>query len=822
MRLSLAIASLVLAGCSHSGGSFDAEYQATRNLLQSEQYDVALTRIDAVLRRAGGPTDARIRRRFRLLKAEALLAERRASDAAAVLAEKPLDSPNSTEDKARALLLQGTAAYFLAHYSEAQELLGHAAELARQAGSAGLSAEVQLRQANLDVSQGHFPDADRRLRDVIRVATDLHETSLEATATGSLGFMLMNASKYDQAIVWFERARGLHIKLGANRSMARDAGNLGFCYHRLGDYDRAQHYYEEARGGFGKTGDLFDEQILTGNTGSLLLDAGNYTAAAAAFRQAYEIAHRVQNDDWAGRWAGSLAVVETQFGDWDSAERHNNEALALERRLHSSMFEAMELCTAGRIAAGRGNVPEAERLFREAMDQTARDPRFKLDAQTDLAKLYFTTGRPGRAAAEFRAAVKSIDRLNAGLVKDDYKFGYLASLIEFYRMYVDFLMANHQPEQALMVAESSRTHVLAQRSGRPVALQSHTPEAYQQLARQAKAILLEYWLGTTESYLWVITPQQIRDYRLAPAKSIRELVESYRNLILGERNPLETGGDTGRKLYDALLAPAGKDLCPACRVIVVPDQDLYTLNFESLPAGSEKGRFWIENASVEIAPSLDYLVDVGPKPHAKAAKAALLMGDPVSSLPEFPKLEYASREISSIEASLGASSAKILEGARARPDSYAQAQPGNFEFIHFAAHASANPQSPLDSAVILSGPPDRCKLFARDVMTVPLNAELVTISACRSAGAKTYAGEGLVGFAWAFLRAGARNVIAGLWDVDDRSTAQLMAGLYAELARGSTPADALRASKLALIHGGGSYAKPYYWAAFQVYTGAAE
>jgi len=303
---------------------------------------------------------------------------------------------------------------------------------------------------------------------------------------------------------------------------------------------------------------------------------------------------------------------------------------------------------------------------------------------------------------------------------------------------------------------------------------------------------------------------------------IHELVDNYRNVVLGQRDPLQAAADTGGKLYQALLAPAGQDLCRNCHLIVVPDEDLYSLNFESLPAGSETGRFWIEQASVEIAPSLDYLIETARQHRSAAKKSALVMGDPVSSLPEFPKLEYASREISSIETSLGASSAKILEGANARPDSYAQAQPGNFEFIHFAAHASANPQSPLDSAVILSGPPDRCKLFARDVMTVPLNAELVTISACRSAGAKTYAGEGLVGFAWAFLRAGARNVIAGLWDVDDRSTAQLMAGLYAALARGSNPVDALRASKLALIHGGGSYAKPYYWAAFQVYTGAVE
>ena len=101
--------------------------------------------------------------------------------------------------------------------------------------------------------------------------------------------------------------------------------------------------------------------------------------------------------------------------------------------------------------------------------------------------------------------------------------------------------------------------------------------------------------------------------------------------------------------------------------------------------------------------------------------------------------------------------------------------------IHFTAHATANVESPLDSAVVLSGPDNGYKLYARDVAETPLRADLVTVSACRSAGERTYSGEGLVGFAWAFLRAGARNVIAGLWDVDDRSTARLMDALYGGL-----------------------------------------
>jgi CHAT domain-containing protein len=109
-------------------------------------------------------------------------------------------------------------------------------------------------------------------------------------------------------------------------------------------------------------------------------------------------------------------------------------------------------------------------------------------------------------------------------------------------------------------------------------------------------------------------------------------------------------------------------------------------------------------------------------------------------------------------------------------------------------------------------------LYARDVAARPLSADLVTVSACRSAGERAYSGEGLVGFSWAFLRAGARRVVAGLWDVDDRSTAELMDRMYGALAAGDPPARALRRAKLALIAEGGAAARPYNWGPFEMFT----
>ena len=144
--------------------------------------------------------------------------------------------------------------------------------------------------------------------------------------------------------------------------------------------------------------------------------------------------------------------------------------------------------------------------------------------------------------------------------------------------------------------------------------------------------------------------------------------------------------------------------------------------------------------------------------------------------------------------------------------------PSRFSVIHFAAHAVPNRDSPLDSAIVLSPGRDTAKLYTREVRHVPLSAELVTVSACQSAGARAYAGEGLVGFAWAFLAAGARNVIASLWDVSDRSTATLMQAVYSRVRDSEDPAEALRAVKLEFLHSATANRKPYYWAPFQVYV----
>ena len=199
------------------------------------------------------------------------------------------------------------------------------------------------------------------------------------------------------------------------------------------------------------------------------------------------------------------------------------------------------------------------------------------------------------------------------------------------------------------------------------------------------------------------------------------------------------------------------------------------------------------------------------------------MGDPVYQKDEYADLPNASTEITDIASHFAPDHRTILTGSQASPEAYQFSHAGQFSYIHFVAHGTANMTSPLDSAVVLSrnhNDATTYKLYARDILKQNLTADLVTVSACYGSGLRSYSGEGLVGLAWAFLRAGSHHVIGATWEISDASTPLLMDHLYAELAKGSEPDAALRSAKLAMIHSDGVVRKPLYWAAFQLYSGA--
>jgi CHAT domain-containing protein len=143
-----------------------------------------------------------------------------------------------------------------------------------------------------------------------------------------------------------------------------------------------------------------------------------------------------------------------------------------------------------------------------------------------------------------------------------------------------------------------------------------------------------------------------------------------------------------------------------------------------------------------------------------------------------------------------------------------------YRLVHFATHGVLDSQRPDQTSLVLSlvdqnGAPLDGHLKLRDIYDLELNADLVVLSACQTALGKEVRGEGLIGLTRGFMHAGATRVVASLWSVEDRATADLMQRFYeGMLARGLTPAEALRDAQLALLRS--KWDKPYYWAAFSL------
>ena len=142
--------------------------------------------------------------------------------------------------------------------------------------------------------------------------------------------------------------------------------------------------------------------------------------------------------------------------------------------------------------------------------------------------------------------------------------------------------------------------------------------------------------------------------------------------------------------------------------------------------------------------------------------------------------------------------------------------------IHFACHGLADEASPLDSSLALTVPArwqsgrDNGLLQAWEIFEqVRIDADLVTLSACRTAVGKEMSGEGVLGLTRAFQYAGARSVLASLWNVSDESTGELMKRFYRHLRQGRSKDVALQLAQVEMIRRP-ALSHPYRWAAFQL------
>lgn len=755
--------------------------------------------------------------RFRVLRAEVLVWRGMSKDAVPLISQEPPQNLSYQVQIRREVVL-GTAYCFLQQFEDSDRLLSTAMALASQ-HAPELSGDVYLAQGVSAVVRSNYTTAREGFEHALQAARQQHDLFLEASALGNLGIVSTRSHRYDEAVGWYESALHVSEELGNRASLAKVKGNLGWCYLMLGDFDRALDLLQQAQKLSADLGAVKDEQIWVANIGALYTTTRDFKSAELNLTQALAIATKLQNRALQAITLNDLTRAAIARNDFDRAAEYDAQADQLNRIADDRTYALYSVFNKGAIARGKGNLADAEKYFRQVIEQSAENASLRWEAQSSFAKTLVLEGAASRADAEFKQALSSIDAARSTLSAQDYRLSFLNTATEFYNDYIDFLISRGRVEEALAVAEHSRARTLAEGLGVKLTSLESKMAGATEIARGQHAVILAYWLKPEHSYLWAITANKVTLFTLPADTEIDAAVQGYRKALVGPRDPLETANPTGQQLYQMLVAPAQKLIPANSRVVIIADGSLYGLNFETLLAPSLQLHYWIDDVTVSNANSLAMLrssVAANPQP---AKSRLLLIGNPVSASSDFPPLPQAESEIHEVAAHFAEDQETVIDGPKATAASYMGGDPSDFSYIHFVAHGTASRLSPLDSAVILSPQGDAYKLYARDIVEKPLRADLVTISACYGSGNRAYSGEGLVGLSWAFLRAGARNVIAALWEANDVSTPKLMDAMYTRIGSGDDPAIALRKAKLALLHSGSVYRRPFYWAPFQLYVG---
>jgi tetratricopeptide (TPR) repeat protein len=674
------------------------------------------------------------------------------------------------------------------------DLLDQAEVIAREHHPA-LLADIYMYRASITADPSYAKKA-------LRLAREHNRPVIEAKAMTNLAYGLFTDLRFAEGIEIGEQAVAMAKKHDLPKLRQVAEGNLGWAYFELGDYETAEELFRSAEKTTRDINARRDRPVWLVQLGNIESQKRNWKRAIEYNTEAADVADKVERKDQLGYALANLARIAIGQGRYEEAAAFNQRALAVKKGDPDAVLSSQVVDA--RIAAHTGHPDRARALFESVIKRKTKAFGIRIEAELYFAQLLVSTGSNDEARQHFEQAVRIAHEGRDEIKDRELRLAFFNTVADTYDAYVDFLIRTKHVYEALRVTESSRAQSLGE--GRAV------PPVFdpREVARANDATILCYWLGRERSYVWVVTPAVVKVRALPRDSDVDTMAEEYRKALLGPDAKASVA--RGKELF-RLLVPVR--LPKNARVIVVADGQLHTLNFETLV--TPETRYWIEDVVVLNASSLQLVARNSKK--ATPSPSLLLIGNPISFDPSLPALTHAAAEIDKVAAHF--TRRVILQGAQATPAAFKAEARTPYDFVHFVAHGVATRKRPLDSAIILSAPNEgtSSRLLAREVVEQPLDARLVTISSCHGAGTRTYAGEGVVGLAWAFLKAGADQVIAALWEVDDAATPALMDEMYAEIRKGRDPADALRTAKLRLVRSKSVHRYPRYWAPFVLYAG---
>ncbi|MFZ2617783.1 MAG: tetratricopeptide repeat protein [Anaerolineae bacterium] len=653
----------------------------------------------------------------------------------------------------------GVIMTYLGQFETAEQHYQAAADLRVQAGDPNGIAVTASNLADLYYQLDRNTEALQQATTARDQAHIINAPALEADALGNMGAIQSKLGEYETALASHQAALTIRRSIGDRLGEGVSRANLGAMYGDQENFQDALTQYQAAREIFNEIGQLANQVQALANMGRVYQRQGNMTEAIRFYRDAVDLFESVRGKIKVEKFAGSFAA---------------EQAL-----LYNRLIDALT------------DVGEPESAFNYAERARARALLDQLGNQ----QVDFRRGTAPELIAQEQALRQQIIGLQNALDAEHAKpigqqsqtlFDKLTADLEQARKDFEALITRLKlvsPEHASLLSVSTLT----------------LSEVQSQVLEDDNTTLIEYFVLDEYTLAWVINRDGFQQVKLPISRAeLRSKIEFLRNGI--DRRDFDVA--TAARLYDSLFAR----LAPHVRhpnLIIVPHGALHYLPFAAL-WDARNQRYLVQDYALTYAPSASALKFILEKRNPDQGRL-LALGNPDGTL---PNAESEAKAVAALYA------ATPLLGPRAT-ESQVRAQAGQLDILHLAAHGDYNSYNSLFSHIKLApGEGDDGNLEVQEVYGLELTgANLVVLSACKTALGKQSEGDELVGLTRAFLYAGAPVVVTTLWSIEDTASGALMTALYRHLRDGLTNAEALRAAQLEVL-AQEKWQTPYYWAAF--------
>ncbi len=388
-----------------------------------------------------------------------------------------------------------------------------------------------------------------------------------------------------------------------------------------------------------------------------------------------------------------------------------------------------------------------------------------------------------------REILNQTNALNNSEKKDSLK-SLVAASKEAYRSFVDSLQSNF------------KFYYRSQKSAQTISIL----EVQKNLSKNDNKAYIEYMLGEDRGYGLLITKTATKFFELKEYKKLFTRAVKFRTLL---ETPLKTKKDkevyteVASLLYQSLLPPEITQEIRNKKLIIIPDAYLQNIPFESLLTSLKSDSYLIKQHEINYTYSITFLtknkIINRTNNQDFIGFAPINFKDNLSSLPASKyEIETASSLFSTTNYLYGdASTQNFIDNIK------------NHNIIHIASHSDAtDAQRPY---IVFND-----KRLSLDELYLTENtADLVVLSACKTSLGSLKEGEGVMSLARGFFNTGANSVLSSLWNINDKSSSQIISDFYIEIKKGKSKSEALRTAKLNYINSHTlSNQSPYYWASF--------